>query len=487
MSSDGGSHGGRNAAIALLLIPAFFLTFLFGLIFTSDTTSQAACNPSGAAILVDPASVPQGPVAGYNHEQLTNAAYVMLAAQKLGLTVRDQQIGVMTAMGESSLIVLDRGDAVGPDSRGLFQQRANGAWGTLADRMDPFISSTNFFKVEQTIAGRESMDPTLVANAVQRNADPYYYTPFWDTAGIVVQALAGVKAQDGATGTAQAGSTYNLGPVQPQTAAVANSLGPMFGIKTIGGYRPPPATGPNYDPNGHPAGLALDFMIDDIPNGKAVGDRLAQYVQDHAAELGVKYVIWQQHIWSPDRADEGWRPMEDRGSPTQNHMDHVHVSLTGNGSSAVSACKSGGGQIGEVSQSGWAAPAVGPLTSLYGPRVNPVTGVSGFHYGIDVGAACNAPIYAANSGTVVFAGASSGYGNLIEIDHGSGIHTRYGHMYNDGVLVKVGDQVSAGQQIGKVGSNGNSTGCHLHFEVLMNGQHVDPKAFLDKVGVTIKQ
>lgn len=59
-------------------------------------------------------------------------------------------------------------------------------------------------------------------------------------------------------------------------------------------------------------------------------------------------------------------------------------------------------------------------------------------------------------------------------------------MFNDGLMVKVGDQVTAGQQIAKVGTTGNSTGCHLHFEVLMNGQQVDPEAFLAKVSVTIK-
>ncbi len=483
MSNDGQGHGGRKAAVALMLIPAFFLSFLLGIVFTTDSRPKAAaCSPAGPAVAVNPGSVPAGPIAGYSQDQLVNAAQIMLAGQKLNLTVRDQQIGVMTAMGESSLRVLGYGDAVGPDSRGLFQQRANGAWGTLADRMDPFISSTNFLRVEATIAGRESMDPTLVAHAVQRNADPFYYTPFWEPAGRIVQALAGVKAQDASAGTPQAGSTYNLGPVQPQTTTVANSIGPMFAIKTIGGYRAPGAE--QYDPNGHPAGLALDFMTNDIPDSKNTGDRIAKYLQDHAAELGVKYVIWQQQIWSVDRADEGWRPMADRGSPTQNHMDHVHLSLTGSGSTQASGCPGGAGQIGQVAQSGWAAPAKGPITSTYGARVNPVTGVSGFHSGLDIGAPCDAPIYAANAGTVVVAGPSDGYGNLIAIDHGNGVLTRYGHMYNDGVLVKVGDRVTAGQQIGKVGSNGNSTGCHLHSEVLMNGQPVDPKAFLDKVGVS---
>ncbi len=466
MSNNGQGSGARKAVIALLLIPAFLLAFLFSMVFTSDSTSQAsACGPTGAALIVDPTSVPQGPIAGYDHEQLVNAAHIMLAAQKLGLSARDQQIGVMTAMGESSLRVLDRGDAVGPDSRGLFQQRDNGAWGSYEDRMNPFISATNFFKVEMTIAGRDSMEPTLVANAVQRNADPYYYTPFWAPAGEVTKALGGIKEQAGSTASSTAGepqSSYALGPVKPQTATVANTVGPMFGIKTAGGYRDPEAE--QYDPNGHPAGLAIDFMTNDIPDGKATGDKLAKYLQDHAAELGVKYIIWQQHIWSVERADEGWRPMADRGSPTQNHMDHVHLSLTG-----------------------WAAPAQGPITSDFGPRNSPGGIGSTYHRGIDLGGGgCYGPIWAANKGQVVTAGPSSGYGNLIEIDHGGGVHTRYGHMFNDGLMVKVGDQVTAGQQIAKVGTTGNSTGCHLHFEVLMNGQQVDPEAFLAKVSVTIK-
>lgn len=482
MGSDGRSSGAKKAGVALLLVPALFLVFLLGLVFTSDTTSQATtCGPTGAALVVAPNSVPAGPVAGYDHEQLVNAAQIMLAAQKLGLTARDQQIGVMTAIGESSLRVLDYGDNVGPDSRGLFQQRGNGAWGSYEDRMNPFVSATNFYKVETTIQGREAMEPTLVAHAVQRNADPYHYEPFWEPAGAVVQALGGIKeAAGGGTGTATAGSVespYSLGPVKPQTATVANTVGPMFGIKTVGGYRN------DANAEDHATGLALDFMINDIPDGKATGDRLAKYVQDQAADLGVKYVIWQQHIWSVQRADEGWRAMEDRGSPTANHMDHVHVSLTGTGSTTIAGC-SPTATGGDIAASGWTAPAAGPITSPFGPRPGHIAGSGAFHTGLDIGAGCDAPIWAANKGQVVRAGPATGYGNLIEIDHGSGVHTRYAHMYNDGVLVKIGDQVTAGQQIAKVGSNGNSTGCHLHFEVLMNGQQVDPKAVLDKVGVT---
>jgi hypothetical protein len=97
----------------------------------------------------------------------------------------------MTAMGESSLRVLDRGDAVGPDSRGLFQQRDNGAWGSYADRMDPATSATNFFRALQGVPDWRSLPPTIAAHRTQRNADPYHYERWWDDAVEVVSALAG--------------------------------------------------------------------------------------------------------------------------------------------------------------------------------------------------------------------------------------------------------------------------------------------------------
>ena len=113
-------------------------------------------------------------------------------------------------------------------------------------------------------------------------------------------------------------TNYDLGPVKPQLTQLVNILGPMFDIKTVGGYRES-AT----DPHGHPAGLAADFMVPLTPAGKAQGDAVVAYAQAHAHELGIDYIIWYQRIWSVARADEGWRPMEDRGSATANHLDHL--------------------------------------------------------------------------------------------------------------------------------------------------------------------
>ncbi|WP_164705037.1 M23 family metallopeptidase, partial [Pseudomonas viridiflava] len=86
------------------------------------------------------------------------------------------------------------------------------------------------------------------------------------------------------------------------------------------------------------------------------------------------------------------------------------------------------------------------------------------------GGGCNGPIWAVNDGVVTFAGAMGGYGYMIEVDHGAGLRTRYAHMHADGVLVDVGDTVTSGQNIARVGNTGSSTACHLHFEVYTQGK-----------------
>ncbi len=158
---------------------------------SAEPRPSAECAAAGPAVRVDPAAVPEGPVAGFSGEQLANAAAIVNAAEALGLDTCAQVVGVMTAMGESSLRVLDRGDAAGPDSRGLFQQRDNGAWGSYADRMDPTTSATNFFRALQEVPDWRSLPPTIAAHRTQRNADPYHYQRWWDDAVEVVGALAG--------------------------------------------------------------------------------------------------------------------------------------------------------------------------------------------------------------------------------------------------------------------------------------------------------
>jgi hypothetical protein len=290
-------------------------------------------------------ATPTGEVAGFSGEQLRNAAAIVAAGQALGVDARGQAIGVMTAMGESSLLVLDHGDAVGPDSRGLFQQRDNGAWGSYADRMDPFVSATNFFRALLQVPDWQTLPPTIAAHRTQHNADPYHYARWWDAAVGVLQSLAG---------------------------------DPELGLAPGTGFLPC-------------TGL----------------------------------------------------------SPTGRTTD------------------------------GWTFPAAGPLTSGFGPRANPTGSGTQLHAGVDLAPGCDSPVLAAAAGVVVRAGPASGYGNLVVLDHGGGVVTRYGHMHDDGILVVVGQPVAGGQQVARIGDAGDSTGCHLHFEVLVDGVFTDPLAFLD--------
>jgi murein DD-endopeptidase MepM/ murein hydrolase activator NlpD len=124
-------------------------------------------------------------------------------------------------------------------------------------------------------------------------------------------------------------------------------------------------------------------------------------------------------------------------------------------------------------------PAPGYISSRYGARSDPFGRGRAHHAGIDIDANTGDPVTAAAEGVVAFAGVRSGYGNVVEIDHGNGYRTIYAH--NSANLVKAGDVVRAGQQIAKVGSTGRSTGSHLHFEVILNGRQVNPRQYLDKV------
>jgi murein DD-endopeptidase MepM/ murein hydrolase activator NlpD len=127
---------------------------------------------------------------------------------------------------------------------------------------------------------------------------------------------------------------------------------------------------------------------------------------------------------------------------------------------------------------GYPLAAKAPMTSDFVLRINPVTGKSENHKGIDFGAPNGTSILAAENGVVIVASWWNGYGNTVIIDHGDGYWTLYGHIRNDGTVVNKGDTVKRGQKIAEVGSTGQSTGNHLHFEVRKNEVPVDPKPFL---------
>jgi murein DD-endopeptidase MepM/ murein hydrolase activator NlpD len=125
------------------------------------------------------------------------------------------------------------------------------------------------------------------------------------------------------------------------------------------------------------------------------------------------------------------------------------------------------------------------ITSGFGGRADPFGGGAAFHKGIDFHANLGDPVLAVADGVVSYAGVRSGYGNVVEIDHGNGYVTRYAH--NSRLLVQVGDLVRSGQQVAKAGSTGRSTGAHVHFEVWANGAVVNPSKFLGQAGVATKR
>jgi murein DD-endopeptidase MepM/ murein hydrolase activator NlpD len=125
------------------------------------------------------------------------------------------------------------------------------------------------------------------------------------------------------------------------------------------------------------------------------------------------------------------------------------------------------------------APVTGEIdeTSPFGVRFDPFLHVPAMHTGIDFRGEMGEPIHATAAGTVTIAGWSGGYGNMVEVNHGNGLATRYGHLSK--IDVTVGQTIRLGQVIGRLGSTGRSTGPHVHYETRVNGEAVNPSKFLD--------
>jgi len=120
----------------------------------------------------------------------------------------------------------------------------------------------------------------------------------------------------------------------------------------------------------------------------------------------------------------------------------------------------------------------GWISSRYGMRIDPFNGGREMHRGLDIANRFGAPVLAASRGIVTFAGKMQGFGNMIDIDHGYGYVTRYGHMSS--ITVRAGDTVADGQLIGRIGSRGRSTGPHLHYEVHRYGRSINPGKYLPR-------
>jgi len=135
---------------------------------------------------------------------------------------------------------------------------------------------------------------------------------------------------------------------------------------------------------------------------------------------------------------------------------------------------------------GWITPVDGRKTSPFGWRM--LRGAANLHTGTDLAAPCGTQVSAASPGVVVFAaeGWNGGSGNEIKIDHGGGVRSQYGHLLTGSIRVQVGDQIMAGVPIAQVGTTGNSTGCHLHFEIQVDRKPVDAEKFFQDRGLVLK-
>lgn len=136
----------------------------------------------------------------------------------------------------------------------------------------------------------------------------------------------------------------------------------------------------------------------------------------------------------------------------------------------------------------WGYPLAGPYSSFRGFGYFPVKGCAfcpADHLGYDMDQPCGVTVFAAGPGKVINAGPMPGWGNTVRIDHGDGLVTLYGHMAWDSLRVEVGEHVLAGTPLGAEGSTGKSTGCHLHYEVQLDGAPIDPKPFMAARGLPL--
>lgn len=193
---------------------------------------------------------------------------------------------------------------------------------------------------------------------------------------------------------------------------------------------------------------------------------IAQIRKQHAVVLAEREALLSEKeglLGEVEAKRAYYDALQDQLEEESERIESIIASSTSTGGTPV-----GGGQF------VW--PANGPVTSGYGYRTHPIFGDQRMHTGIDIGAGYGAPVFAADTGTVTYAGTMSGYGNVIIIDHGGGLASTYNHL--SAQSVSQGSTVQRGTVIGAVGCTGYCTGPHLHFEVRVNGSPVDPMPYL---------
>jgi len=213
-----------------------------------------------------------------------------------------------------------------------------------------------------------------------------------------------------------------------------------------------------------------ESISDEIADIEALGSEVGDLEADleaRRAELAIAYATQKETL---DRLDRDIAEFEGELAALAKEESSIRAQIA----AAQTPVASSGPTT--PNANGFIRPVPGAISSGFGMRIHPITGSRRMHNGVDMNASQGDPIHAARAGTVILSGIKGGYGNAVMIDHGGGMVTLYGHQSK--LLVAVGQRVDAGEVIGLVGSTGESTAPHLHFEVRIKGTPVDPAKYL---------
>ncbi|MCP4448132.1 MAG: peptidoglycan DD-metalloendopeptidase family protein [Myxococcales bacterium] len=236
----------------------------------------------------------------------------------------------------------------------------------------------------------------------------------------------------------------------------------------------PPTAGPSREPDAKEAGQQLEAffvrrmlaeMRKTVGEGMLSGGYAEKMFQDMLDEAMATDISEDGELGIADIMSAELDPSSADGS-----TEASETAALGSARGLARAYRSGGSDLRH-------SPVSARVSSDFGKRIHPVTGAKSFHEGIDLAAAKGTDVAVSGSGVVVRAGKAGSYGNIVVVDHGGGLETRYAHL--DSMSVDVGQQVAAGEIVGKVGDSGRVTGAHLHFEVRRAGKAVDPKGEID--------
>jgi hypothetical protein len=265
-------------------------------------------------------------------DQAHHASLIAAAAVQRGLPARAVTIALAAAYQESDLHNLDHGDR---DSLGLFQQRPSQGWGTPEQIMDPAYAVGAFYDALVKVPNYRDLAITVAAQEVQRSAFPDAYADHEQDARVLASALTGYSPGAFAC-TVELGdrATEAMGAsgLTPRGEAALTELRTAFGELSVGGFDPDGVTTGHIEGSAHYDGRAVDVFFRPVTEEqRRAGWSLAQWAVANADRLGIATVIYDRQIWSAARSDEGWRPYEYPGGPTDDptlmHEDHVHVDV----------------------------------------------------------------------------------------------------------------------------------------------------------------